>query len=565
MEHALEQARHSAAHLLAHALTELYPGILFTIGPATENGFFYDFLPTANLSEDDLTRIEEKMYEISKRDLPITHKTVSKADARTLFKNNPFKLELIDQIEGDLVGISEQGAFYDLCRGDHVASTGKVAHFKLLGLSGTYWRGDDSKPALQRIAGTAFLTAQELESFVKQREEALKYDHRRLGKEMDLFSLQPEGPGFPFFHPKGMVVINQLKAFMSQLLLENDYLEVSTPTMLSAELWKRSGHYSFYKENMYFSTIENAEYAIKPMSCPGAFLIYKNRPHSYREIPMRLSEFGHVHRRELSGVLHGLLRVRAFTQDDAHILCTRDQMEGEIINVLKMVFVMLAKTGFENIKIYLSTRPDNAMGDPEIWNHAIEVLKQALTKSGQVFTIKEKEGAFYGPKIEFGIEDSMGRQWQCGTIQVDFLQPENFDLTCVAPSGQKERLVVIHHAIYGSLERFFAILLEHYKGKLPFWLAPVQARILTITDNERQYALDLLAQLKKAKIRVELDQSSDPLSGKIKEAQLERIPWMLVIGSKEAVAGKVTLRYADGTQEFGLTVDDLIAKAAELA
>lgn len=565
MEHALEQARHSAAHLLAHALTELYPGILFTIGPATENGFFYDFLPKTNLSEDDLTRIEEKMYEISKRDLPITHKTVSKTDARTLFKNNPFKLELIDQIEGDLVGISEQGAFYDLCRGDHVASTGKVAHFKLLGLSGTYWRGDDSKPALQRIAGTAFLTAQELESFVKQREEALKYDHRRLGKEMDLFSLQPEGPGFPFFHPKGMIVINQLKAFMSQLLLENDYLEVSTPTMLSAELWKRSGHYSFYKENMYFSTIENAEYAIKPMSCPGAFLIYKNRPHSYREIPMRLSEFGHVHRRELSGVLHGLLRVRAFTQDDAHILCTRDQMEGEIINVLKMVFVMLAKTGFENIKIYLSTRPDNAMGDPEIWNHAIEVLKQALTKSGQVFTIKEKEGAFYGPKIEFGIEDSMGRQWQCGTIQVDFLQPENFDLACVAPSGQKERLVVIHHAIYGSLERFFAILLEHYKGKLPFWLAPVQARILTITDNERQYALDLLAQLKKAKIRVELDQSSDPLSGKIKEAQLERIPWMLVIGSKEAVAGKVTLRYADGTQEFGLTVDDLIAKAAELA
>lgn len=561
MEHALEQVRHSAAHLLAHAITELYPGTLFTIGPATETGFFYDFLPRTNLSEDDLTRIEEKMREISERNFPITHKTISKKEARTLFKDNPFKLELIEQIEGDVVGLSEQGNFYDLCKGDHVSSTGKVAHFKLLGLSGTYWRGDDSKPALQRIAGIAFLTAKELEDFIKQREEALKYDHRRLGKEMDLFSLQPEGPGFPFFHPKGMVIINQLKAFMSQLLLDNDYLEVSTPTMLSAELWKRSGHYSFYKENMYFCTIENAEYAVKPMSCPGAFLIYRNRPHSYREIPMRLSEFGHVHRRELSGVLHGLLRVRAFTQDDAHILCTRDQMEGEIINVLKMVFVMLAKTGFENIKIYLSTRPDNAMGDPEIWEHAVNVLKQALTKSGHSFTLKEKEGAFYGPKIEFGIEDSMGRQWQCGTIQVDFLQPENFDLTCIAPSGQKERLVVIHHAIYGSLERFFAILLEHYKGKLPFWLAPVQARVLTITDNEREYAQQVFRKLKAAKIRAEIDQSSDPLSGKIKEAQLERIPWMIVIGSKEAAAGKVTLRYGDGTQEFGLTVDDLINKA----
>ncbi len=565
MEHALEQARHSAAHLLAHALSELYPETLFTIGPATETGFFYDFLPKTNLSEDDLTRIEEKMYEISKRDLPITHKMISKKEARELFKHNPFKLELIEQIPDETVGISQQGTFTDLCKGDHVASTGKVAHFKLINLSGTYWRGDDSKPALQRIAGTAFLTTQELEAFIKQREEALKYDHRRLGKEMDLFSLQPEGPGFPFFHPKGMVVINQMKAFMSQLLLDNDYLEVSTPTMLSAELWKRSGHYTFYKENMYFSTIENTEFAIKPMSCPGAFLIYKNRPHSYRELPMRISEFGHVHRRELSGVLHGLLRVRAFTQDDAHILCTFEQMEGEIINVLKMVFIMLAKTGFENIKIYLSTRPDNAMGDPAVWDKAIDALKQALTKSGHSFTIKEKEGAFYGPKIEFGIEDSMGRQWQCGTIQVDFLQPENFDLTYIATSGQKERVVVIHHAIYGSLERFFAVLLEHYRGKLPFWLAPVQARVLTITDNERQYAMEVLAKLKKAKIRAEIDQTSNPISGKIKEAQQEKIPWMVVIGSKEAVAGTVTLRHSDGTQQFGLTVDDLINKAAELA
>lgn len=564
VEHALEQVRHSAAHLLAHALSELYPGTLFAIGPATETGFFYDFLPRTNLSEDDLTRIEEKMREIAKRNVTITHETIQKNRAHELFKDNPFKLELIAQIEDDLVGLSRQGDFYDLCKGDHVKSTGKIAHFKLLTISGTYWRGDTSKPALQRIAGTAFLTANELETFIKQREDALKYDHRRLGKEMDLFSIQPEGPGFPFFHPKGMAIINQMKAFMSDLLLANDYQEVSTPTMLSAELWKRSGHYTFYKENMYFSTIEDAEFAIKPMSCPGAFLIYKNRPHSYRELPMRLSEFGHVHRRELSGVLHGLLRVRAFTQDDAHILCTPEQMEDEIINVLRMVFIMLAKTGFENIKIFLSTRPDNAMGDPTVWDHAINALKQALTKSGHSFTIKEKEGAFYGPKIEFNIEDSMGRQWQCGTIQVDFLQPENFDLTYIAPSGQKERLVVIHHAIYGSLERFFAILLEHYKGKFPLWLAPVQARILTITDNERPYAMGILEKLKRAKIRAEIDQTSDPISGKIKNAQQERIPWMIVIGSKEAVAGTVTLRHHDGAQEFGLSVDDLITKAAEL-
>ncbi|MCL5436371.1 MAG: threonine--tRNA ligase [Candidatus Dependentiae bacterium] len=564
MEQPLEQVRHSAAHLLAHALSELYPGTLFTIGPATETGFFYDFLPKTNLSEDDLPRIEEKMHEIEKRNLPITHRTVSKAEARELFKNNPFKLELIDQIEGDDIGISEQGNFYDLCRGGHVASTGEIAHFKLLGLSGSYWRGDNSKPALQRISGIAFLTAKELDDFIRQREEALKYDHRRLGKEMDLFSLKPEGPGFPFFHPKGMVIINQLKAFMRDLLLDNDYLEVSTPTILNASLWRRSGHYTFYKENMYFTNIDNEEYVIKPMSCPGGFLIYETRPHSYRELPMRLSEFGHVHRHELSGVLHGLLRVRAFTQDDAHILCTPEQLEGEIINVIKMVFIMLAKTGFENIKIYLATRPDNAMGDPAVWDEAIEVLKNALTRSGHSFIIKEKEGAFYGPKIEFGIEDSMGRQWQCGTIQVDFLQPENFDLTYIASSGQKQRLVVVHHAIYGSLERFFAVLLEHYKGKLPFWLAPVQARVLTITDNEHGYATDIAKKLKKAKIRVEVDEASDPISGKIKTAQLDRIPWMLVVGPKEAAAGTITLRQSDGTQEFGITVDDLIARAKEL-
>lgn len=564
MEHSLEQLRHSAAHLLAHAISELYPETQFTIGPATENGFFYDFLPLENLKEEDLVAIEARMHEISARNLPITHETVSKDEARKLFKNNPFKLELIDQIEEEKVGISRQGNFFDLCRGDHVASTGAIKHVVLLGVSGCYWRGDKEKQALQRINGTAFETAEELAAFQKQREDALKYDHRKLGREMDLFSLQPEGVGFPFFHPKGMVIINELKGFMRGLMDEYGYHEISTPTMLSSELWKRSGHYAHYRENMYFSVIEGDEYALKPMNCPGAFLVYKTRPRSYRELPLRLSEFGGVHRHELSGVLHGLMRVRAFTQDDAHIMCTVDQIEQEIISVLEIIHKMLAKTGFEKISISLATRPEKAMGSVELWNKAIDALKMALEKSGHAYTIKEGEGAFYGPKIEIGIQDSMGRTWQCGTIQVDFMLPENFDLTCIASNGQKERIVVIHHAIYGSLERFFAILLEHYKGKFPFWLAPVQARVLTITDQEGEYGKSIVAALKKAGVRAEIDLSSDPLSGKIKAAQEERIPWMLVIGKKEAAQNTITLRQSDGSQEMGLSLDAVVAKAAAL-
>jgi len=564
MKYELEQIRHSSAHLLAQAISELFPDTLFTIGPATDTGFFYDFLASTTMREEDLPALEQRMREIVQRDLPITFKTVSKDEARRLFKNNPFKLELIEQIPDEVVGIATQGDFADLCRGGHVASTGVLKGIKLLNVSGVYWRGDKDKQQLQRISGVAFETEKELEAFLKQREEALKYDHRKLGKEMDLFSFQAEGVGFPFFHPKGMIIINELKEFMRKLLQDYNYQEVSTPMMLNESLWKRSGHASYYRENMYFSTIDETVHAIKPMSCPGAFLIYNNRPRSYRELPMRLSEFGHVHRHELSGVLHGLLRVRAFTQDDAHIMCTVAQMESEIVTVLKLIFITLAKVGFENVKIAVATRPANAMGDPAAWERATEVLKSAITHSGHTFTIKEGEGAFYGPKIEFCIEDSMGRQWQCGTIQVDFVQPENFDLSCVASSGQRERVAVIHHAIFGSFERFFAILLEHYKGKLPFWLSPIQARVLTITDDERAYGDQVLAALKQERIRADSDVSSDPLAGKIKSAQLERIPWMLVIGKKEAAAGTVTLRNADGTQEFGLTVAELIKRAREL-
>lgn len=559
----LEQIRHSAAHLLAHALSELHPGTLFTIGPAAEQGFFYDFLAPTSISEEELAAIEMRMHEISKRAYPITHKTVSKDEAQKLFAHNPFKLELIDQINDTEVGISQQGDFIDLCIGDHVKSTDKIKHFKLLTISGVYWRGDREKQQLQRIFGVAFPTAQELEEFEKQRAEAQLYDHRKLGKELDLFSLQAEGPGFPFFHPKGMIVINKLKEFMRDLLSKYAYQEVSTPTMLNESLWKQSGHATFYRENMYFSTIEQVTYAIKPMSCPGAFLIYNNRPHSYRELPLRLSEFGHCHRHELSGVLHGLMRVRAFTQDDAHIFCTLDQFEQEISTVLQLIFITMKTFGFEQLNIAIATRPESAMGKVAQWDRAIASLKSSLAKIGHDFTIKEGEGAFYGPKIEIGIKDSLGRTWQCGTIQVDFLQPENFDLTYVSSSGNRERAVVIHHAIFGSLERFFAILIEHFKGHFPLWLAPVQARVLPITEGELPYAQSIVDALKKVGMRVELDDSTDPLAGKIKSAQLERIPWMLVIGKKEAAAQTITLRLADGKQEFGLTIDQLIARAAD--
>lgn len=563
MGNKLETVRHSAAHLLAHALSQLYPDIKFTIGPATEHGFFYDFLPTTNLKEEDLAAIEQRMRELAEQNIPLTHRQIPKAQARELFKNNPFKLELIESIPEDTVGLAEQGDFYDLCRGGHVKSTGELKAFKLTGLSGSYWRADKKNQPLQRISGIAFLTEKELRVYEKQREEALKYDHRKLGKEMDLFSFQPEGVGFPFFHPKGQVVINALKDFMRGLLKNYNYQEICTPTMLSDELWKRSGHWAHYKENMYFSHIDEETYAIKPMNCPGAFLVYRSRPRSYRELPLRLSEFGHVHRHELSGVLHGLMRVRAFTQDDAHIVCTHDQVEKEIADGLSLVRTMLKKTGFEKMNVGLSTKPAKAMGSDEVWDKATQALKKALEKNGIEYTIKPGEGAFYGPKIEIGIEDSLGRTWQCGTIQVDFFQPENFDLTYVAPSGAKERPVILHQAIYGSLERFFAILLEHHKGKLPFWLAPEQVRVLTITDEQKEYAQSIVDALKKVNVRVELDLSSDPISGKIKAAQLDRIPWMLVVGAKEMEQGTVTLRHGDGKQEFGIKVADIVARAQQ--
>lgn len=562
-EDSLKIVRHSAAHLLAHAIQELYPKTTLTIGPATREGFFYDMLPKTNFKESDLPAIEEKMREIVQCDLKITHEQMPKNEARVLYKDNPFKLELIDGIPGDTVGIARQGEFHDLCRGGHVDSTGKIKHFKLLHISGSYWRADRDGQPLQRITGTAFETAKDFRTYEKKVEDALKYDHRRLGKQLDLFSFHDEGVGFPFFHHKGKLIIKKMISYLRDLLDKADYLEIETPVMLSDDLWKRSGHYKHYKDNMFFSTIEDKNYAVRPMNCPGAILLFKERPRSYRNLPMRLSEFGKVHRFELSGVLHGLFRVRAFTQDDGHIFCTPDQIEEEILKTIEITMHLLKKFGFEDIKVALSTKPEKAMGDDALWDKATKALKSALKKANIDYTINEGDGAFYGPKIDFQIKDSMDREWQLTTIQLDFFQPENFDLEYVTSAGTKARPVMIHRALYGSLERFLGILIEHYKGNLPFWIAPVQVRVLTITDDQKKYAQSIYNKLKESGIRAELDESSDPISGQIKAAQLEKIPWMIVVGNKEMTNNTVTLRFLNGKQEFGISIDELIKRASE--
>lgn len=559
----LEKLRHSAAHLLAQAILDLYPNTLLTIGPATDEGFFYDVLPTHSFTQEDLPKLEERMRELAQQNLAITHQEIPKEEARKLFAHNPFKLELINTIPGDTVGLSQQGSFIDLCKGGHVASTGLLKNIKLLGISGSYWRADKNNAALQRISGTVFFTQEDLDAYLKHKEEAAQYDHRKLGKELDLFSFHEEGPGFPFYHPHGKAILNRLTEFLREKLALHNYKEVSTPTMLSADLWKQSGHASFYEKNMYFSKIDDRDFAIKPMNCPGAILIYKERPHSYRDLPLRLAEFGLVHRYELSGALHGLFRVRAFTQDDAHIFCTPDQIEAEVETAITLIIEVFKTFQFQDITVGVSTKPQKAMGQDERWQQGTNLLIAALEKHKIPYKVFEGEGAFYGPKIDFNIKDSMGREWQCGTVQIDYVQPENFDLTYVASSGAKERPIIIHRAIYGSLDRFFGILIEHFKGKFPFWLAPVQMRILTITDAQMPYAQELYHLLKNKGYRVDLDTSSDPIAGKIKAAQLTHVPWMLIIGKKEVEQKTISIRHFDGTQRNGIPLLEFFEDAAK--
>jgi threonyl-tRNA synthetase len=556
--------RHSTAHLLAQAVLQLFPNTQLTIGPSTQDGFFYDLLPTTNLKESDLQIISERMKELAAKNFPITHEEISKDQARKMFKDNPFKMELIEGIPGDTVGLSRQGDFTDLCRGGHVKSTGELKHFLLTGLSGSYWRADQTKAALQRISGTAFFTDADLKKHLEQKELAALYDHRKLGKEMDLFSFQEEGTGFPFYHPKGAFIINQLKDFIRNIWRNNGYQEIITPTVLDVSLWKQSGHYEHYQKHMYFCTIENKEYAIKPMNCPGSILVYKQNLHSYRELPLRLAEFGHVHRFELSGVLHGLFRVRAFTIDDTHMYCAPEQIEAQIVSSIATIEKVLTTFGLGDIKYAVSTKPENAIGSDELWDTAVNALKNGLSKAGKEFEIYEGEGAFYGPKIEITIHDSMGRAWQCSTLQADFFMPQNFNVTYINNKGEKQHPVILHQALLGSMERFFGIILENSKGHLPFWLCPTQIKVIPITDKQLDYAKTIQAQLKQADLRVEVNDSNEPLSAKIKVAQLERIPWMIVVGGKEQEAQTVTLRYADGKQEMGLSIEAVLAKVPKI-
>ncbi|QGP90886.1 Threonine--tRNA ligase 2 [Neomoorella glycerini] len=536
--------RHTAAHVLAQAVKHLFPGTRLGIGPAITDGFYYDFDSEHKFTPEDLNAIEAEMQRIIKADLPLERQEISRDEALEIFRqlNEPYKIELINDLpEGVPISTYRQGDFLDLCAGPHLPSTGYLKAIKLTSLAGAYWRGSEANPMLQRIYGTAFPKAKDLEDYLHRLEEAKKRDHRRLGAQLGLFSLHEEGPGFPFFHPKGMIIRNELEQFWREEHRKAGYLEIRTPVILSRSLWEQSGHWDHYRENMYFTRIDEADYAIKPMNCPGAILVYKTEQHSYRDLPLRLAELGLVHRHEKSGVLHGLMRVRAFTQDDAHIFMLPSQITAEIQGVIDLVDRFYRLFGFK-YHVELSTRPDNAMGSDEIWETATGALRQALEAKGMPYVVNEGDGAFYGPKIDFHLEDSLGRTWQCGTIQLDFLMPEKFDLHYIGEDGQRHRPVMIHRVVFGSIERFIGILIEHYGGAFPVWLAPVQVRVLPITDRHNDYAFKVREELVRAGIRAEVNDRNDKIGYKIRTAQLEQIPYMLVVGDKEATEGTVAVR-----------------------
>lgn len=540
----LEVYRHSASHILAQAVKRLFPKVKLGIGPATAEGFYYDFDAPRPFTPEDLAAIEEEMKKIIAADIPFFRKEVSQKEAEAEFqrRGESYKLELLADIPpGEPITLYQQAEFTDLCRGPHVPSTGCIRAFKLLSVAGAYWRGDEHQKMLQRIYGTAFFTPEELESYLHRLEEAKQRDHRKLGAQLDLFSLQEEGPGFPFFHPKGMILRQVLEDFWREEHRRAGYLEIKTPLLLSRALWEQSGHWDHYRENMYFTQIDHQDYAIKPMNCPGAILVYRTRQHSYREFPLRLAELGLVHRHELSGVLHGLMRVRSFTQDDAHIFLLPEQIAAEVGNIIALTDYFYQTFGF-SYSVELSTRPEKALGSTEIWEVATRALTEALEVKGLFYRINPGEGAFYGPKIDFHLEDSLGRKWQCGTIQLDFLLPEKFDLFYIGPDGQKHRPAMLHRVIFGSLERFLAILTEHYGGAFPLWLAPIQVKVLPLADRHRPYALEIKEDLARAGIRAEADLRSEKISYKIREAEVEKVPYMLVVGDQEVKSASVAVR-----------------------
>ncbi|MCG8512792.1 MAG: threonine--tRNA ligase [Halanaerobiales bacterium] len=539
----LDILRHTTAHVMAQAVTRLFPEVKLAIGPTIEDGFYYDFDLEERLALEDLAKIEAEMEKIIAEDLKIERKLLDKKKAVELMhqQGEIYKVELIEEITDTQVSIYHQGDFSDLCRGPHLPSTGKSGVFKLLSIAGAYWRGDENRKMLQRVYGTAFYQKSQLKEYLQRLEEAKKRDHRRLGKELDLFSFQEEAPGFPFFHAKGMIIWNQLLNYWRTVHREKGYQEIKTPLILNQQLWQQSGHWDHYKENMYFTKIDEQDYAIKPMNCPGGVLVYKNRMHSYRELPLRTAELGLVHRHELSGTLHGLMRVRAFTQDDAHIFMLPEQIKEELVAVLTLVDQFYRVFGF-TYQVELSTKPEKSMGAKEDWDRATAALKEALAELELDYQINEGDGAFYGPKIDIHLEDSLGRTWQCATIQLDFQMPERFDLRYVGPDGQEHRPVMIHRVVMGAVERFLGILIEHYAGAFPVWLAPVQLKVIPISDDQLDYAREIKEFMERDGIRVEIDHSQEKVGYKIRQAQVQQVPYMVIVGGQEVAAGTVSVR-----------------------
>lgn len=544
--------RHTGAHVMAQAIQHLFPDTKFAIGPVIEDGFYYDVDSSHVFTKEDFPAIEKEMAKICKQNLTLEKKILSREEALKFFKerNQDYKILLIQDLPEDtVISTYTQGDYTDLCRGLHVPSTGKLKVFKLMSVAGAYWRGDEKNKMLQRIYATAFFTKEDLDQYLFIRSEAEKRDHRKLGKQLDLFSFHEEGPGFPFFHPKGMIVRNELMNFERELFTEFGYEEIMTPVILSKELWLQSGHWDHYKENMYFTKIDDEDYAVKPMNCPGGILYYKTRQHSYKELPKRVGEFGLVHRHELHGALHGLFRVRVFTQDDAHIFMTQNQMKAEVLRCMKMFQKLYSVFGLE-FHVELSTRPEDSMGSDELWEIATNALREAIEDSGVHYVVNEGDGAFYGPKLDFHLKDCLGRTWQCGTIQMDMQLPERFDVTYIGEDSEKHRAVMLHRAGFGSLERFIGILIEHYAGAFPTWLAPVQVKVIPVTEEKHlEYARSVAAALRESHVRVEVEESNETLGYKIRKAQMEKVPYMLIVGDKEMASHTVSIRSRkDGDQ-----------------
>ena len=559
-EKGIEIIRHSAAHIMAQAVQRLFPNTKVTIGPVIENGFFYDFDPERPFTEEDLAKIEEEMKKIVKENYPFERSGMSAEEAKKFFaeKGETYKVEIIDDLGVDKVSIYKQGEFVDLCRGTHVPSTGYLKAFKLMSTAGAYWRGDSKNKMLQRIYGVAFASKKELDEYLTMMEEAERRDHRKLGKQLNLFFLDEHGPGFPFFMPKGVELFNKLQEIWRVEHKKRGYQEIKTPIMLDRELWEISGHWFNYRENMYTSVIDEKTYAIKPMNCPGSIISYKNNLHSYKDLPLKYGEMGLVHRHEFSGALHGLMRVRAFTQDDAHVFCTKEQIEEQIIEIIDLYDKFYTLFGFE-YHIELSTKPDKAIGSDEIWEMAEANLKSALEHKGIDYKLNPGDGAFYGPKIDFKMKDSIGRIWQCGTIQLDFNLPQRFEMSYIGADGEKHEPVMIHRAMYGSLERFLGILIEHYAGAFPIWLAPVQARILTISDEQVPFAKEVFKKLQEAGIRVEIDTRVEKIGYKIREANGDqKIPVQLIIGKNEVANNEVNVRRFGSQDSQNVSVDEIV-------